>query len=60
MAMDIDGLGEERAREFLEEGLIENVADIYELTADRLVELEGFGEISAQKLLDAIEASKKQ
>jgi len=60
MAMDIDGLGEERAREFLQEGLIENVADIYELTAKRLVELEGFGEISAQKLLDAIEASKKQ
>ncbi len=59
-AMDIDGLGEERAAQFLKAGLISNVADIYELTVEKLVELEGFGEISAQKLLDAIEASKKQ
>jgi DNA ligase (NAD+) len=59
-AMDIDGLGEERAGQFLKAGLIANVADIYELTVDKLVELEGFGEISAQKLLDAIEASKRQ
>ena len=59
-AMDIDGLGEERAGMFLKEGLIANVADIYELTVEGLVGLEGFGEISAQKLLDAIEASKQQ
>ena len=59
-AMDIDGLGEERAGQFLSEGLIENVADIYELTVEKLVRLEGFAEISAQKLLEAIEASKKQ
>jgi len=59
-AMDIDGLGEERAGQFLKEGLIENVADIYELAVDRLVGLEGFGEISAQKLVEAIEASKEQ
>ena len=54
--MDIDGLGEERAMQFLKEGLIENVADIYELTVEKLVELEGFGEISANNLLEAIEA----
>jgi len=59
-AMDIDGLGEERAGQFLKAGLIQNVADIYELTVEKLVELEGFGEISAQKLVEAIEASKKQ
>jgi DNA ligase (NAD+) len=59
-AMDIDGLGEERAGLFLKEGLIANVADIYELTVEKLVGLEGFGEISAQKLLDGIEASKQQ
>ena len=58
--MDIDGLGEERAGQFLKEGLIENVADIYDLTVEKLVELEGFGEISANNLLEAIEASKKQ
>jgi DNA ligase (NAD+) len=59
-AMDIDGLGEENARRFLQEGLIENVADIYELTAERLTELDGFGEISARNLMQAIEASKRQ
>ena len=37
--------------QFLKEGVIENVADIYELTAEQLVELEGFGEISANNLL---------
>jgi DNA ligase (NAD+) len=59
-AMDIEGLGEENARRFLELKLIENVADIYELTPERLTELDGFGEISARKLVDAIEDSKKQ
>jgi DNA ligase (NAD+) len=59
-AMDIEGLGEENARRFLELKLIENVADIYELTPERLMELDGFGEISAGKLVDAIEDSKKQ
>ena len=59
-AMDIEGLGEENARRFLELKLIENVADIYGLTPARLTELDGFGEISARKLVDAIEESKKQ
>ncbi len=59
-AMDIEGLGEENARRFLDLKLIENVADIYELTPERLTELDGFGEISARKLVDAIEDSKKQ
>jgi DNA ligase (NAD+) len=59
-AMDIEGLGEENARRFLDSGLIENVADIYELTVERLVELDGFGEVSARNLVEAIEASKQQ
>ena len=59
-AMDIDGLGEENARRFLSEGLIEDVAGIYELTAERLVELERFGDTSAANLVAAIEASKQQ
>ena len=37
--------------------LIENVADIYGLTPERLTELDGFGEISARKLVEAIEES---
>ena len=58
-AMDIEGLGEENARRFLADGLIENVADIYELDFERLSALEGFGEISARNLLASIEASKQ-
>jgi DNA ligase (NAD+) len=59
-AMDIEGLGEERAGQFLKEGLIENVADIYELTLEQLVALERMGETSAGNLLAAIERSKEQ
>ena len=59
-AMDIDGLGEENARRFLEEGLIESFADVYDLTVERLSALDGFGEVSAGNLVGAIEASKEQ
>ena len=59
-AMDIEGLGEENARRFLDEGLITSFADIYDLTVERLVELERFGETSAGNLVRAIEASKEQ
>jgi DNA ligase (NAD+) len=59
-AMDIDGLGEENVRRFLSEGLIESFADLYDLTVERLAELEGFAEISARNLVEAIEQSKRQ
>src|SRR5829696_5788575 len=59
-AMDIDGLGEENVRRFLQEGLIANMADIYELTVEGLAELDGFAEISARNLVAAIDASKEQ
>jgi DNA ligase (NAD+) len=58
-AMDIDGFGEKQAYRFLSDGLIRNVADIYELREEQLTELEGFGEISARNLLASIEASKE-
>jgi DNA ligase (NAD+) len=58
-AMDIEGLGEENARRFLSEGLIHDVAEIYDLTVERITELEGFGEISAKNLIDSIETSKQ-
>jgi DNA ligase (NAD+) len=57
-AMDIDGLGEKQALRFLDEGLIEDVADVYELSEERLTPLEGFGEVSARNLLAAIDASR--
>jgi DNA ligase (NAD+) len=59
-AMDIDGLGEKQALRFLQEGLIADVADIYELSEEQLEGLEGFGEISARNLLAAIEASRSR
>jgi len=59
-AMDIDGFGEETATRFLREGVIKDAADIYGLDEERIVQLEGFGEISARSLLANIEASKQQ
>jgi DNA ligase (NAD+) len=57
-ALDIRGLGYERVRQLLDNGLIADVADLYELTAERLVELERFAEQSASQLIAAIDASK--
>jgi len=59
-AMDIRGLGYERVRALLEAQLIDDVADLYELTPPRLLTLEGFAEKSAQQLVDAIADSKSQ
>ena len=59
-AMDIRGLGYERVRALLEAKLIDDVADLYELTPPRLLTLEGFAEKSAQQLVDAIADSKSQ
>jgi DNA ligase (NAD+) len=59
-AMEIEGLGEKNALRFLDEGLITDPASIYDLTAERIQELEGFGEVSAQNLLGEIEGSKER
>jgi DNA ligase (NAD+) len=59
-AMDIDGLGEENVRRFLSENLIADAADLYSLTTDQLSGLEGFGEVSANNLVQSIDASKEQ
>jgi DNA ligase (NAD+) len=59
-AMDIDGLGEKQAQRFLELGLIADVADIYELTAERLTGLDRFAETSAANLIAAIDASRRR
>jgi DNA ligase (NAD+) len=57
-AMDIEGLGEERVRQFVDAGLLEDAADVYWLTVEKLVPLERIGQKSAQLLVDGIEASK--
>ena len=57
-AMNIDGLGDAIVQQLLDHHLIHDVSDIYALTKDELLDLEGFGEKSADNLLKAIEASK--
>jgi DNA ligase (NAD+) len=57
-AMDIDGLGERQGGTLQQAGLVRTAADFYRLTPERLAELEGLGEVSAQRLVDAIQASK--
>ena len=57
-AMDIRGLGYERVRQLLAEGLIRDVADLYAFTADQLVQLDRFAEQSAEQLVAAIDASR--
>jgi DNA ligase (NAD+) len=58
-AMNIDGLGEKVIAQLFREQLIKDVADIYTLTKQQLIELERMGEKSADNLIAAIEASKE-
>ena len=57
-AMNIDGFGIAMVNQLLENGLVKNIADIYSLKFEDLVELERMGEKSANNLLSAIENSK--
>jgi DNA ligase (NAD+) len=59
-AMDIDGLGEKTVEQLVTEGLIKDVADLYVLTKEQLLALEGFAEKKAENLLVAIEASRNR
>jgi DNA ligase (NAD+) len=58
--MDIDGLGEKLVTLFMDLGWVKTAADFYRLTAEQIAEQPGFGETSANKLVGAIEESKKQ
>jgi DNA ligase (NAD+) len=59
-ALDIRGLGERMVQVLLDHGLIRDPADIYSLTAERLLELPGVKEKSAANILTAIEISKSR
>jgi len=59
-AMDIVGLGIKIVEQLIDEGLVKDVADLYTLKRDQLLELEGFKDKKADNLLTAIEASKSQ
>lgn len=57
-ALDIDTLGEKNVVALVDARLVKDIADIYTLTTDELLKLDRFADISAKKLVDAIQASK--
>jgi len=57
-AMDIDGLGDKIVEQLVDKGLIRSPADLYCLTFDQVVALEGFAEVSSRNLLKSIDASR--
>lgn len=58
--LDIEGFGEKIAIQVVTTGLVKNVADIFSITHDQLLGLEGFAEKKAQKLLESIAAAKSR
>jgi DNA ligase (NAD+) len=59
-AMDIRGLSYARIEQFIVAGLIHDAADLYDITVEKLLELEGFAKKGAENLVSALEASKAQ
>jgi DNA ligase (NAD+) len=59
-AMDIDGLGEKQVSLFMELGWVRSAGDFYRLDAEQIASQPGFGAVSAEKLVSAIDASKQQ
>ena len=59
-AMDIEGMGEKTVVRLFEAGLVRDVADIYDLRDEDLVQLEGFGAIAAANLVRSIDASRER
>lgn len=58
-ALDIEGLGEKNVIALLGAGLVKDPADIFTLTQEQVLQLDRFAEISARKLVDAIQAKKQ-
>lgn len=58
--MDIDGMGEALVDQLVDRGMVKNIADLYDLTKEQLLELERMGEKSATKILQNIERSRQQ
>jgi len=55
--LDIEGLGERNVQQLIDEGLVERIPDLYDLAAEELAELEGWGETSAENLVRELEAA---
>jgi DNA ligase (NAD+) len=62
VCLDIEGLGEKVSRRLVEQGFVSGIADLFRLQARRaeLLKVEGFGDLSVDKLLSQIEAAKKK
>jgi DNA ligase (NAD+) len=58
LAMDIEGLGDKLVEQLVDEGLVHNAADLYQIEADQLAGLERMGQKSAENLVAALEKSK--
>jgi DNA ligase (NAD+) len=56
---DIEGMGSKHIAEFWEDGLIRGPGDIFRLTADKIIGREGWGEVSANKLIAAIDERRR-
>ena len=59
-AMDIEGVGEQFVRRLWAQGLLRSMPDLYRLTSEQLLELDGYGEISARNAIESIQASKQR
>lgn len=57
-AMDVDGLGDKLVEQFVDQGLIHHVSDLYHLTVEQIAALERMGEKSARNLVEALQKSK--
>ena len=57
--LDIDGMGPKAVEKFLQAGLLSTIADIYRLQKDEIAQLEGYGEKSAEKLVEEIQSKKE-
>ena len=57
-ALDVEGLGPERVEQLREAGLVASLPDLYDLTADELAALEGWGETSAANLIAELDATR--
>jgi len=58
-AADIEGVGEQLVRRLWELGLVRSLPELYRLTKEQLLELDGFAEISASNVVNAIESSRQ-
>ncbi len=57
--LDIEGLGERTARQLVERGLVTRLPQLFDLTVEDVVQLDGFAAVSARKLVDGIQAARE-